>query len=125
MTKSLSGPSTRKRSAVTSSRPRYQVTITKNRTKPIVRGSQAPWAILVRFDAKKPSSIVRKNAAPARVSQRGRCQRWRTMKKKRTLVTRIVPVTAVPYAKASLAEDWKARTSVSTATSSSRLITGT
>ncbi len=47
------------------------------------------------------------------------------MKKNRTLVTRIVPVTAVPYAKASLADDWKASTRVSTATRSSRLITGT
>ena len=37
----------------------------------------------------------------------------------------IVPVTAMPKAKASAAEVWKAKTSVSTETSSSQLIHGT
>ena len=37
----------------------------------------------------------------------------------------IVPVTAMPYANASLAELWKASTSASTATIRSQLTTGT
>ena len=52
-TKACSGPSTRKRSAVTSSRPRYHVVMTVNTISPITSGTQAPWVNLVRFAAEE------------------------------------------------------------------------
>lgn len=47
------------------------------------------------------------------------------MTKKRIVVIAIVPVTAIPKAKASFAELWKASTSASTAPIRSQLMTGT
>ena len=124
LTKSWSGPSTLNRSAVTSSRPRNQVVITVKRITPIVSGSQAPWVNLVRFAPKKARSTASSGTAPSRVSNSGRCQRCRTMTKKRIVVIAIVPVTAIPNAKASLAEVWNARTSATTATSRIQLMIG-
>ncbi len=103
-TNARSGPSTRRRSSVTSRRPRNQVTITVNRTMPIVSGNHAPCVILVRLAARKARSTVRKPPAPSTASHSGFPHRWRTMKKKRIVVIVIVAVTAIPKANASAAE---------------------
>ena len=95
------------------------------RISPISSGTQAPWMNLVRFAPKKASSTTRNSAAPRTASQSGRCQRRRTMTKKRIVVIAIVPVTAIPKAKASFAELWKASTRASTAPIRSQLMTGT
>ena len=80
---------------------------------------------MVRFAPKKARSTASSGAAASRVSSSGRCQRNRTMTKKRIVVIAIVPVTAIPKAKASLAEVWNAKTRATTATSRIQLMIGT
>jgi hypothetical protein len=70
--------------------------MTVNRITPITSGTHAPWMNLVRFAPKNASSTARNSPAPRSASQSGRCQRRRTMTKKRIVVITIVPVTAIP-----------------------------
>src|SRR5919206_755628 len=69
-TKACSGPSTPKRSAVTSSRPRNQVVMTVKRISPISSGTQAPWMNFVRFAPKKASSTQEQRRAENREPER-------------------------------------------------------
>ncbi len=78
-TNSRSEPSSLSRRAVTSWRPRCQVVSAVNTVTAISSGSQAPWAILVVFAARKSRSTVSSAPAPPTTSQSGFPHWWRTM----------------------------------------------
>ena len=123
--RSSNGPSSSVRLAVTICRPRCQVVSKVKTMSAIASGNQPPCRTFDRLAARNARSTIRNAAAPATTVGHGLCHKARTTKKNRMVSIVSVPVTAMPYACARLAEDPKPTTSAITATKIPQLIAGT
>lgn len=99
--------------------------MTVNAVIPISSGSHAPWTILVRLAATNSRSTESSRVAPVAISHTGVPHFARATEKNSRVVMVLVPVTAMPNAKAGAAELRNAKTRVRTETISSQLIRGT
>ena len=88
-------------------------------------GNQPPCRNFVRFAAKNSSSIARKKPEPVRTIHSGRPHWYRAMYATSRVVIVMVPVTAIPNAKASAVDDLNANTRPSTETISAQFTQGT
>ena len=100
----------------------FHVVITVNRTKPSTIGTQPPWATLATLAPKNARSTIRNRISKAKEGRNP--MRLRMTAKKRTDVTAIVPVTAMPYAAARPDEFRKPSTSAMHASASPMLTSG-
>ena len=124
-TNSGSEPSASIRRPVINRRPSCQVVITVTMTMAMTSGSQPPCTTLVRLAAKKVSSTP-PNTTPIRIRLHlGQCQLDPARIRNRVVVRISVPVTASPYAVASLFDDRNDTISTSTPANNSQLTAGT
>ena len=92
---------------------------------PNVSGNQPPSAILIALADRNTASTASSSPNTASASARGQRHSPRATRYANSVVTSIVPDTAMPYAEARPDDERNVSTSTTTATSSAALIAGT